>query len=185
LATALLYAIRTDTQDLGPEAVQADVRALESLYPLANAKMLSMIQRGSVTTGYFQNLAGALKNARVQGSCIFATLNGIDNPDILGELADMFLRCEAVEWTLCTGVYHGKTWISLRTSQTGMKAGEMMQKLVSGLGTGGGHEMSAGGQVPLVKDTRQEREAAQKTIRERLLREVGANNHQPKKLVQI
>ena len=185
LATALLYAIRTDTQDLGLEAVQADVRASEALYPLANARMLSMIQRGSVTVAYYQNVARALKNARVQGPCIFAAMSGVNNPDIIGEMADMFLRCEGVEWTVCSGVYEGKMWISLRTSQNKMKAGEVMQKLISRLGTGGGHEMSAGGQVPLAKETRQERDTVQKTIRDRLLREIGANKKRPRKLVEI
>lgn len=185
LATALLYAIRTDTKDLGLEAVQADVRALEALYPLANARMLSMIQRGSVTARYFQNVASALKNARVQGPCVFAAMNGVDNPDIIGELADMFLRCEGIEWTLCSGVYDGKMWISLRTSQNKIKAGEVIQKLISRLGTGGGHETSAGGQVALAKDTRQERDSIQKRIRDRLLREIGANKQQPRKLVEI
>jgi nanoRNase/pAp phosphatase (c-di-AMP/oligoRNAs hydrolase) len=185
LATALLYAIRTDTQDLGLEAVRADVRALEALYPLANARMLSMIQRGSVTAPYYQNLAKALKNARTQGPCIIAALNGIHTPDILGEAADMFLRCEGVEWTLCSGTHQGKLWISLRTSQNKIKAKEVMQKLVFRLGTGGGHETSAGGQVVLAKDTRQERESLQKTIRDRLFHEIGVSKQQPRKLVDI
>jgi len=185
LATALLYAIRTDTRDLGLEAVQADVRALEALYPLANARMLSMIQRGPVTALYYQNVAKALKNARVQGPCIFAAMNGVNNPDIIGEMADMFLRCEEVEWTLCSGVYEGKIWLSLRTSQNKVKANVVIQKLVSELGTGGGHETSAGGQIALTKDTRQERNTIQKAIRDRLLHELGADEQRPKNLVEV
>jgi len=184
LATALLYGIRSDTQDLGLEAVQADVRALEALYPLANARMLSMIQRGAVTASYYRILADALQDARVQGPCVFAALQRIDNPDIVAETADLFLRYEEAEWTLCSGRYKGKAWLSLRTSQTKVKAGEVMQKLVSGVGTGGGHEMSAGGQIPLVKDTRQEHDRVLRAVRERLLDEVGVKKRRPAKLVR-
>jgi hypothetical protein len=90
-----------------------------------------------------------------------------------------------VEWTLCSGIYEGKMWISLRTSQNKVKASEVIQKLVSKLGTGGGHETSAGGQIALAKDTRQERETIQKAIRDRLLREVGADKQHTKKLVEV
>jgi nanoRNase/pAp phosphatase (c-di-AMP/oligoRNAs hydrolase) len=147
--------------------------------------MLSMIQRGSVTIAYFQDLANALKHARIQGSVIFAALNEIDNPDILAELADLYLRREGTTWTLCSGVYRGKLWLSLRTSQSDAKAGTLMQKMVSGLGTGGGHDMSAGGQIPLTRNNRQERETARKTIHDKLLRHVGADKNRSRKLVEI
>ena len=51
LATALLYAIRTDTRDLGSEACRADIDAAEALFPQVNARMLSMIQRGEIADG--------------------------------------------------------------------------------------------------------------------------------------
>ena len=59
LATALLYAIRSDTQDLGREAIAADIRASGQLYPLSNKRMLSEIQKGSVPRSYFQMLSTA------------------------------------------------------------------------------------------------------------------------------
>jgi len=42
LATALLYAIRSDTQDLGQEASRADIEAIGLLYPLAKAHLLEI-----------------------------------------------------------------------------------------------------------------------------------------------
>ncbi|MBP8911062.1 MAG: DHH family phosphoesterase, partial [Phycisphaerae bacterium] len=63
LATALLYGIRSDTQDLGREASRADIDAIEFLYPFANNRMIGEIQRGKVPRVYYQMLADALKNA--------------------------------------------------------------------------------------------------------------------------
>lgn len=185
LATALLYAVRTDTQDLGREAVQADVQALEALYPLANTRMLSDIQRGSVTQGYFRDLAGALRQARIHGRCVDSLLDEVDNPDIISELADLFLRYEGAEWSLCGGLYQGKAWLSLRSSRPDRSARDVMRVLVSGVGTGGGHGMSAGGQVPLAKGTKNEWHAVRKKIRDRLLREIGEEHQRPKKLVDL
>lgn len=184
LATALLYAIRTDTQDLGPKAVQADIEAVEALYPLANTRMLSTIQRGSVDREYFGTLARALERARLQGPCIVTDLGDVTNPDMIAETADLLLRHEGTEWALCHGVHHGKMWISLRTSQNRKHAGEMMRRLMTGIGTGGGHEMSAGGQIPLEGINRNERLSHEKTLRERFLRQVGAESHRSSRLVR-
>jgi nanoRNase/pAp phosphatase (c-di-AMP/oligoRNAs hydrolase) len=183
LATALLYAIRSDTHDLGTEAVQADIDAAEALYPLVNTRMLSAIQRGRVPRGYYSTLARALDNARLYGSSIVADLGDVDNPDMMGETADLFLRHEGVEWVVCFGAHEGKLLLSLRTSQSRKRAGDVMKRIVSRIGTGGGHATAAGGQVPLKKGTRSEREQRHKTIRDRLLREAGESNGRGRKLL--
>ena len=148
LATALLYGIRSDTQDLGREAVQADIEAFEWVYPPANKRMLSSIQRGSVPMGYFQLLSVALTNARIYDKAIVTCLGPVDNPDMIGEVADLFLREEQTCWTLCMGCYEGKILMSVRTSDENGQAGEVIKKVVSRRGTGGGHQTYAGGQFP-------------------------------------
>ena len=89
LATALLYGIRSDTQDLGREASRFDIEAIEFLYPFANKRMLGIIQRGKVPRVYYQMLADALKNARVQKPAVITELGEIDNPDMIAEVADL------------------------------------------------------------------------------------------------
>ena len=83
LATAMLYAIRSDTQDLGRDAARADTQALTELFMTANKRMLSEIQRGKVQRGYFQMLSDALKQAKVYGNAIVTNLGCIDNPDMI------------------------------------------------------------------------------------------------------
>jgi nanoRNase/pAp phosphatase (c-di-AMP/oligoRNAs hydrolase) len=184
LATALLYGIRTDTQDLGHEAIQADVSALEVLYPLANTRMLSAIQRWKVTPVYFQTISRCLDNARVQGPCLHTCLGHVDNPDLVAEMADLFLRLEGIEWSLACGRYLDKIWVSVRTSQTALRAEDVMKGIMGGLGTGGGHDLLAGGQVLLEKGSQAEQRAVQKDIRDRFLREVEASRFRPKKLLK-
>jgi nanoRNase/pAp phosphatase (c-di-AMP/oligoRNAs hydrolase) len=161
------------------------VEALLALYPLANKKMLSAIQRRGVRPEYFQTLALALKNAGSYGNCIISELGDLDNPDMIGEVADILMRHEAVDWVLCFGVHNGKIWLSVRTTQTELSAGSLMRSVVKKLGTGGGHELSAGGQVPLPKQTRAELESVQKTIRERFLREAKATEQRRRRLVSL
>ena len=172
LATALLYAIRSDTQDLGREATQSDIMAFDSLFPLANKRMLSGIQRGSVPKEYFRMLSEALQNAGVCGNSIFTHIGQINNPDMIGELADLFLREEQTNWTMCTGFFEGKLLISIRTSQEQNRADKAIKRIVSRKGTGGGHLTYAGGQIPLKKDTETERRKLKKQIERQFLRAI-------------
>jgi nanoRNase/pAp phosphatase (c-di-AMP/oligoRNAs hydrolase) len=183
LATALLYGIRSDTQDLGREATQADIEAIEWLYPLANKRMLSEIQRGSVPKEYFQMLAVALKNARIYGNAIVTSLGPIDNPDMIGEVADLLLREDQTTWTMCMGLFKGKILISLRTIDESNKAGTVVKRLIARRGTGGGHQTYAGGQIPLKQNTQAELSRMERQLRQKFIRLIGADEHQAVKLI--
>lgn len=183
LATALLYAIRSDTQDLGREATQADIRAFELLYPIANKRMLSEIQRGSVPKEYFRMLSEALQNARVYGDSIITNIGQVNNPDMIGEVADLFLREDETHWTMSTGYFEGKLLISIRTSQEQNRADKAIKSIVARRGTGGGHLTYAGGQIPLKNDTESERRKLKKQIEKKFLRAVGMSQARSTKLV--
>jgi nanoRNase/pAp phosphatase (c-di-AMP/oligoRNAs hydrolase) len=183
LATALLYAIRSDTQDLGREATQADIRAIELLYPIANKRMLSEIQRGSVPKEYFRMLSEALQNARVYGNSILTHIGQINNPDMIGEVADLFLREDKTTWTMCTGYVENRLLISIRTSQEQNRADKVIKSVVARRGTGGGHLTYAGGQIPLKNGTESERRNVKKHVEKKFLRAVGMAQVRCSKLV--
>ncbi len=170
LATALIYGIRSDTQDMGIDSSKADNDAYLALYPLANKRMLSEIQRSRTPRSYFAILATALNNAKVYEKAVLSCMGNIDIPDIVGEIADMTLRDEKTSWTLCYGFYEDQILLSIRTTESDADAGEVMQKIVSRKGTGGGHHAMAGGQLPLKKGTKTEREEMERMIRSRFLK---------------
>jgi nanoRNase/pAp phosphatase (c-di-AMP/oligoRNAs hydrolase) len=149
IATALLYGIRSDTQDLGRDTTSADVNALMKLYPLANKRILSQIQRGLVHREYYRLLALALNDARVFGKAVISSLEQVDNPDMISEMADLLLRDEQIEWSLCYGICQGKIRLSIRTDAETPPASKIIRAIVARRGTGGGHISYAGGQIPV------------------------------------
>lgn len=149
LATALLYGIRSDTADLGREAVRADIDAYLALYPLSNKRMLGRIAMARVPRAYFRAIATGLQNAHSVGNCVYTLLGSVGNPDIVSEIADLLLRDEETEWAMCIGAYGGQLLISIRTSDVQADAGKVMGRLVGRGGTGGGHSVMAGGQIPV------------------------------------
>lgn len=80
LATALLYGIRSDTQDMGRETCQADIEAMTTLFPKANKRKLGEIQQGSVPRAYFKLLSKALLNTYICGHAIYTNLGDMDSP---------------------------------------------------------------------------------------------------------
>lgn len=184
LATGLLYGIRSDTNDLGREATQADIDAFISLYPIANKRMLGRIVMERLPPVYFQIMSVGLLNARVQGSCVFSDLGEIENPDMLGEVADLLLRNEQSTWAMCYGRYGDRVLISLRTSQLDADAGKFMHRIVGRRGTGGGHNAMAGGQIPLHTGSATEVRQLGRTIVARLLRLTGTKETTPCRLVR-
>ena len=152
LATALLYGIKTDTQDLTRGASPADSEAFLYLYPRANHRLLAKIERERLPRTYFANLAHALLRCRLYDSVAICAFGPVESPDVLSEMADLFLRIEGVRWVLCHGIYDHQLHLSARTVLRRGTAGDVMNALLDGIGEGGGHDMMAGGQADLPAD---------------------------------
>lgn len=183
LATALVYGIRSDTQDLGREAVQADIDAFLALYPKANKRMLGRIERERVPDAYFRLLARALAGAEVCGNAVVAGLGVTDNPDMIAEVADLFLRREDTAWVLCYGFYDGKALFSIRTSDPEEDAGSIARRLAGRKGSGGGHGAYAAGRVPLSGEGEKAERRAGKGIAARFRRLVHVSETGSEKLI--
>lgn len=184
LATALLYGIRSDTQDLGRDGTQADIDAFLGLYPSANKRLLSRIQQEPVNDDYFQALSDALGDARVHDNALIAGLGPTGNPDMIGEIADLLLRRENTDWVMCYGFHAGKALFSIRSLATQADAGSVAKKVAGRNGTAGGHNAYAGGQIPLPEGTVNEANEVACEISGRFTRAVGAGEKLTTRLVK-
>ena len=183
LATALLYGIRSDTQDLGSDSARVDIEAIELLFPLANKRILSNIQRGQVARGYWRMLADAIRNAEVFPGVVVTSLGRVENADMIAEVADLLLRDEQTQWTLAYGLSDDTLLLSMRTSREGSHAHRVMRRIVAGRGTGGGRDYRAGGQIPLKSASASRLRQLEESIRRRLLRALDLKETRGKPLV--
>lgn len=184
LATAMLYAIRSDTQDLGRDTSRVDVLALTELYAIANKRMLSEIQRGKVQRDYFQMLSDSLKQARAYGNAVVTNLGDIDNPDMIAEVADLLLRDDLTDWVMVCGFSGGKLMISLRTEQETLGADKVIRHVVGRRGTCGGHPSYAGGQIGIQELAPKQVEKLVKLITVRFVRAVAPPGSKPENLIR-
>ena len=150
LATALLYALKTDTRDLSREASAQDLAAWAQLSAIADKRALGAIINPQLEARYFHELRRALDVAVARGPAVHAFLGDLPYPDLVAEIADLFVRRKDIQWCLCGGIFGGALRFSLRTEDPTGNAGRLAVKLVRGLsGSAGGHGMTAGGRVPL------------------------------------
>jgi nanoRNase/pAp phosphatase (c-di-AMP/oligoRNAs hydrolase) len=185
LATALLYAIRSDTQDLGRDTTKADMDVFLKLYPIANKRMLSEIQRGVVRRDYFQMLADGLKNAKVYDNAVVTNLGWIDNPDMIAEVADLLLRDETTNWVMVYAFTQNKLMISLRSTDETARADKVVAHIVGRTGTGGGHPSYAGGQIPWDQLTDKQKQILEDKVTAKFVKEVTKTTGQGQSLIQI
>jgi nanoRNase/pAp phosphatase (c-di-AMP/oligoRNAs hydrolase) len=183
IATALIYAIRSETQDFAREYTGPDKAIYDLFFPQANHRLLARIQSPRLPLTYFSNLHDALENLESVDTLILTHLGPVEQPDIVPEIADLLLRMEGKTWSLCTGLFGDRLYLSIRTSNPRAEAGALMHRLLGRRGKGGGHGMIAGGWIDVSKvQGEAERRKLQKELGLRLARELKKN---PEKMVRV
>jgi nanoRNase/pAp phosphatase (c-di-AMP/oligoRNAs hydrolase) len=183
LATALFYAIKSETQDLGREAARPDRDAYLKLFPLTNKKLLYEITHPKLPFEYFVTLNRALENTRVYGSLLVANLTAVSFPEVVAEMCDLLVRLETIDTALCFGHYNDEVIISIRTTRQDLNVGEIIRRLVDGRGTAGGHGMTAGGKLDHVPYSRESLAEVHSFLSLRLLRELSLKETESRPLI--
>lgn len=173
LATALLYGIRSETQDLGREVHPLDLEAYHHLVPLSDASKLAAIAKPSLPRQYYAQLGVALDAILAGPTVVICPVGNVNDPDFVPEMADFAVRMEGVRWSLAYGYYDLKMYLSMRSNDPDASAGELMQEVLEGIGRGGGHGMRAGGNVDLSSASRS-RLDTERDVTQRFMKAIGA-----------
>lgn len=149
LATAMFYGLQADTRGLARGASPIDEVVYVNLLSLIDRQKLIDVELAGLPRDYFRAFELGLQTARIYQHTVFSYLGITSQPDLPAEMADLLIRLENIRAALCVGL-HGKTlYLSLRTDPAAGDAGQLLQRVVAGLGKAGGHGMVAGGQVLL------------------------------------
>ncbi|MFQ6103470.1 MAG: bifunctional oligoribonuclease/PAP phosphatase NrnA [Candidatus Glassbacteria bacterium] len=183
IATAIAYAISSETQDLGREAATVDKKAYLDVFPISNLKKLSMIYHPRLTWEYFETMRNAITNTQSKRHVIYCNLGEIANPDFVHQVADLLLRVERKSWSLAMGRSDGILYFSLRTTRTKARAGKMLRRIIGKRGSAGGHDMIAGGRIEYDGLPESEVLEIEEDILQRFLRAVGVASNKSEELL--
>lgn len=169
IATAVTYAIRSETQDLGQDVSQADLDTYLSVYQKANKRKLAKMFHPILPKQYYYLLFTALQNAKVFRHITHVHLKEVDSPEFIAQIADLLLQHERIGWSLVTGRYKEQLFISMRCSHPKANAGKMLKQIVGKMGSAGGHPRMAGGQIQMIRRGEQEWQRLEEILVNRFL----------------
>lgn len=173
LATALYYGLVSETQHLGRDVTERDIEASIFLFPQVRHRLISRIEHPVRAREFFQQLHRSLGETFTYKSFVGARLGEIDYPDFVAQLADLLISLKRATWSFVSGHYRDTIYLSLRTTHTRAKAGKLLQKVIGSRGSAGGHDMIAGGQIPLTGISPEKKSTVDETIFKRLFKEIG------------
>ncbi len=166
LATAMVYGIGSETQNLGRETGPRDVAAYRWLFSRVNVHSLARIQNPPRPPSFFYTLGKAVRHAFTIGRVIGVHLGPVPSQDIVAHMSDFLMTHDKMRWSLVTGRYDGRLFVSLRTLNREARAGRLLWRLLGAGTSAGGHRMIAGGSVDVGRDASEEswREAEEKVM---------------------
>lgn len=147
LATALLYGVRTEALNRRSPFTRPDRGLVSWLSERADHQALAEIEHAPLSRQYYGELMLALGSTFLYGDAAVCFLPQAGNAEIVGEVADLLIRCADVERVLCGAVVDNQLIVSARTSATGGDAVRLLGPTLRGLGHWGGHLNRAGGRV--------------------------------------
>ncbi len=154
LATALMYGIRTDTQDLlnaGPQ----DLEAAALLAPYVSFEWMRALVQTPWGRGFLKSLANALCTLETRAGFVVAFAGRVarQDRDSIGQVADFLNHTEGTEAVVVFGVVDGTIVGSFRTSRAEIAPYEFLDRAFANRFLVpvdcGGRRFSGGFQVPL------------------------------------
>jgi nanoRNase/pAp phosphatase (c-di-AMP/oligoRNAs hydrolase) len=150
-ATAMLYAIKSDTLFFARQASAVDLEAFSFLYPLANAALIRKMEGAEITLERLAFVKEAFANGSLADQVYCAWLGPSPREDFIPYVADFFLQLEDVKWTIIGGQVDGSVVLSVRNLGYTRNAGEFVKRWFSDIGSAGGHRAMAKAVVPVEK----------------------------------
>jgi nanoRNase/pAp phosphatase (c-di-AMP/oligoRNAs hydrolase) len=148
-ATAMLYAIKSDTLFFNRSTNRVDLEAFSYLYPLSDAALIRKMEGAEITGERLDYVLAAHRGGILSDQVFCAFLGTMPREDFIPYVADFFLQLEDVKWTVIAGIVGDKLVVSVRNLGYTKNAGEFVRRFFSDIGSAGGHRAMAKAVVPL------------------------------------
>jgi nanoRNase/pAp phosphatase (c-di-AMP/oligoRNAs hydrolase) len=148
-ATAMLYAIKSDTLFFNRQANRVDIEAFSYLYPLADATLIRKMEGAEITVERLEYVMKAYRGGRLADQVFCGFLGTSPREDFIPYVADFFLQLEDVKWTIVAGIVGDTLIISVRNLGYSKNAGEFARRFFSEIGSAGGHRAMAKAVIPM------------------------------------
>jgi len=148
-ATAMLYAIKSDTLFFNRQTNRVDIEAFSYLYPLADAALILKMEGAEITQERLEYVIRAYQSGTLVEQVFCGFLGSTPREDFIPYVADFFLQLEDVKWTVIAGIVGDALVVSVRNLGYSKNAGEFARRFFADIGSAGGHRAMAKAVVPM------------------------------------
>ena len=150
LATALQFGIKTDTSSFERHFYDVDLRAYQYLSRFGDHNLLSRIARSEFHLRWLDTFAKACTNLYGIGkSGQYVFVGEVDNPDILVNIADFFMRVYEIRWAAVAGQCGDAVVVIFRGDGVSCDVGFYATHVFGAIGSAGGHKVMARAEFPV------------------------------------
>ncbi len=149
LATALMYAIKTDTDNFERDASLEDIEQFRYVFRYVNQNLLRKIEQSEMRIDDLAFYHKALKHMIIEKKRVFVYLGKVETPDICVHIADFFMRVHMISWSFVAGLFNNKLIVILRSDGIKKDAGRFAMKVFEHYGVAGGHKVAARAEIPI------------------------------------
>lgn len=147
VATALLYGIFMDSDDLSRGVSELDINMFYHLYRLSDISLITQLKGNQISQSDLLDYAKAFQTVEVYDEIGFLYLDNC-NDSLLGAAGDIVLSIAGVNIVVAYSPRPEGIKFSLRSIDEKISAEELVKHILKGKGFGGGHKSMAGGFLP-------------------------------------
>lgn len=149
LASALLYGLRTDTQQFHRVLSDEDLKALRVLSRGADQNTIRRIELSHFPIDTLDYFGIALVKRIVAREVVFTNLGPVKSADICVHVAEFFIGVTNIAWSIVAGVYADTLVVVFRCDGYHSDAGKVARAAFEQLGRAGGHRTMARAEIPV------------------------------------
>ncbi|MBA3845873.1 MAG: DHH family phosphoesterase [Planctomycetes bacterium] len=149
LATALLYGLASDTDDLQRHASGADIKAYDALLPRADRTFLARLTKSQVPMAMLDWIAWGISHRVVFDDLIVIHFGVVPTPDVMVQSADLALLTAGITWVVCAGVHDDRLTVIFRGDGHRQDVGKRAASAFAKIGSAGGHKTMGRAEIPL------------------------------------
>lgn len=148
VATALLYGIFMDTDNLTRGVSENDINMFYHLYSLSDISLITELKGNQISKTDLADYARAFSMVEVYGELGFLYLDNC-NDSLLGAASDIVITIAGVNVVVAYSPRDTGIKFSTRSIDDKVKANDLVRYILEGVGFGGGHNSMAGGFLPV------------------------------------
>ena len=149
VATAMLYAIKSDTLFLSRHTNRNDLDAFTFLYPLANPTLIRKIEGAGITMERLKCVSQAVNEGRSNGQVYASHLGVVPREDLIAYVSDFLLQLEGIKWTIVAGTIADQLIICVRNLGFSRDASTFVRMWFDDIGSAGGPRTMSTAVMPM------------------------------------